>query len=237
MRLKTAVIIAGGKGSRLEEHTEDLPKPLVPVGGKPILERILEWLKKNGVENVVIGVAYKKEMVMSYFGDGSEFGLNIKYIEHDMNGGTEDAFKTDIEKAGIEEEDFFAMNGDQVTNLDLGAAADSHLASGAVATLVTVSLKTNFGVVDINEKNQIVHFQEKGEVKDKRMNSGIYVFNKKIKDYLSGGNIEENTFRKLCEERALNSFYHDGIWFTVNDKKELKKAEEFLNENGESILD
>jgi len=237
MKLKTAVIIAGGRGSRLEEHTEDLPKPLVPVAGKPILERILEWLKQNGVENVVIGVAYKKEMVMSYFGDGEEFGLNIKYVEHDMDGGTEDAFKTDIEKAGIDDENFYAMNGDQVTDLNLEKVTDFHLTTGAVTTLVTVNLKTNFGLVVSGEDGRVTGFQEKGDVPDKRINSGIYIFNKKMKGYLSGGNIEENAFKKLHEEGKLYSFYHDGIWFTVNDKKELKKAEEFLNGNSEVITD
>jgi len=236
MNITTAVIIAGGKGSRLEEHTEDLPKPLVPIGGIPILERILNWLKKNGIKRVIIGVAYKKEMVMNYFGDGEEFGLKITYIEHDENGGTEDAFKTDIEKSEIDDENFFAMNGDQVTNLDLGKLSEFHTANKGIATIVTVNLKTNFGVIDSNENNQIIKFQEKGEVKDKKINSGIYVFNKKIKEFLTRGNIEENTFKKLCEEKKLYSFYHEGIWFTVNDKKELKKAESFLNENGEGVL-
>lgn len=239
MVLKTAVIIAGGRGTRLEERTEDLPKPLIPVNERPILERVLEWLKSNGVKNVVIGVAYKKEMVKNYFGNGEDFGIKIDYVEHDENGGTEDAFKTDIEKALemglIGEENFYAMNGDQITNLELRNLAESHLKSNSIVTITTVNLRTNFGIVEVHEDGRIKEFKEKGQVHDKRMNAGIYVFNKKIVSYLNGGNIEENAFRRLIMEKMAHSFHHDGIWFTINDKKELKQAEEILKNLGESL--
>lgn len=241
MKLKTALILAGGKGTRLSEHTEDLPKPLIPVGGVPLLERIILWLKKNGVENIILGVAYKKEMIINYFNSGTDFGVKIDYVEHDMNGGTEDAFKADIEQALkrdlIKEENFYAMNGDQITDLDLEDLSKAHIKNKAIVTVTTVNLKTNFGVVEKNKKNQITEFQEKGELKDKIINSGIYVFNKKIKDYLEGGSIEEKAFRKLIKEKKIYSFYHPGIWLTMNDKKEMKKIEEFLGEYGESFED
>lgn len=228
MRLKTAVIIAGGRGARMEERTEDLPKPLIPVAGKPLLERVIEWLKKNGVTHVVIGVAYKKEMVKNYFGDGEEFGIKITYTEHNENGGTEDAFKAAIEQSGIDDEDFYAMNGDQITDLQLEGLTNSHLKNEAIATLVTVNLRTNFGIVKSNDQGQIIEFKEKGELPGNVINAGIYVFNKKIKDYLKGGNIEEMAFRELIKEEKIYSFYYGGIWSTVNDKKELEKLEKFL---------
>lgn len=228
MRLKTAVIIAGGKGTRLEERTEDLPKPLLPILGKPLLERVIEWLKKNGVENVIIGVAYKKDMIKNYFSDGSEWGVNITYTEHDEEGGTEDAFKTAIEQSGIEDEDFYAMNGDQITDLQLEGLTNSHLKNEALVTIVTVNLRTNFGIVRSNDHGQIVEFKEKGELPGNVINSGIYVFNKKIKSYLKGGSIEEKSFKELIKEGKIYSFHYGGIWMTVNDKKELEKLEKFL---------
>ena len=233
MVLKTAVIIAGGRGKRFEERTEDLPKPLIPVNDKPILERIIEWLPESGVEKVVIGTAYKKEMIKNYFGDGSDFGIKITYTEHDENGGTEDAFKAAIEQSPIEDENFYAMNGDQITDLSLEDFGNIHLKSGAIATLATVNLRTNFGIIHLDENGRIIEFKEKGEVKDKKMNSGFYVFNKKIRDFLSGGNIEENAFRKLIKEGKMHSFHHEGIWLTINDKKELAHAEETLKKLGE----
>lgn len=232
MVLKTAIILAGGRGTRFEERTEDLPKPLIPVNERPILERIIEWLKEHGVKKVIIGVAYKKEMIQNYFRDGEDFGVEIAYVEHDENGGTEDAFKSDIEQAIerglIEEDDFYAMNGDQITDLSLRDFGDAHLNNDGIVTIATVNLRTNFGVINVCEDGKVMEFMEKGEVKDKKMNSGFYVFNKKIMGFLSGGNIEENTFRKLIKEGQLCSYHHEGIWFTINDKKELKMAEELM---------
>ncbi len=236
MILKTAVIIAGGKGTRLEEKSLEIPKPLIPVYGVPLLERILRWLKKNGVEKVVIGVAYKKEMVKNYFGDGSKLGLKIIYTEHDENGGTEDAFKTAIDKSGINDENFYAMNGDQITDLHLEGLTNYHLQRDSLATIVSIKLKTNYGIVRVDNNGKIVEFQEKHEVPGVLMNSGIYVFNRGIKDYLSSGNIEENAFRKLVNGKKISSFYYDGMWFTVNDKKQLSQAEKIMREN-EFLID
>lgn len=228
MVLKTAVIIAGGRGKRFEERTEDLPKPLIPVNDKPILERIIEWLVESGVKKVVIGTAYKKEMIKNYFGDGKDFGINIIYTEHDENGGTEDAFKAAIEQSGIEDENFYAMNGDQITDLSLEDFGNAHLKNNGIVTIATVNLRTNFGIINLDENGKITEFKEKGEVRDKKMNSGFYVFNKKIKNFLLSGNIEENTFKKLIGDGKIHGFHHDGIWLTINDKKELAYAEETL---------
>ena len=228
MVLKTAVIIAGGKGTRLEDRTEYLPKPLIPVNGKPILERIIEWLSKNGVKKIVIGVAYKKGMIKNYFENGEEWGVEIIYTEHDENGGTEDAFRVAIEQSGIEDENFYAMNGDQITDISLENFENVHVKSDSVITIATINLRTNFGIINLDDDGKIREFKEKGEVEDKKMNSGVYVFNRKVKDFLTGGNIEENAFRKLVQEKKMHSFHHSGFWITVNDKKELKNAEEIL---------
>ncbi|MBM3228761.1 nucleotidyltransferase family protein [Candidatus Pacearchaeota archaeon] len=228
MALETAVIIAGGKGARLEEKTEDLPKPMIPVGGIPLIERVIRWLRKNEVKKLVIGVAYKKEKIMEYLRGGEDLGVNITYTCHDADGGTEDAFKTAIEQSGIKDENFYAMNGDQITDLQLEGLTNAHLKNKAIATLVTVRLRTNFGIIDVDMQNRIAKIHEKWSIPNILMNSGIYVFNQGIKNYLQGGNIEENTFRKLAQEGKIYSFYYDGEWMTVNDKKELKKAEDFL---------
>tara|TARA_Y100000310_G_scaffold331620_1_gene405495 strand:+ start:608 stop:1333 length:726 start_codon:yes stop_codon:yes gene_type:complete len=232
MNLKTALILAGGKGTRLIEHTKDLPKPLVPIRGIPLLKRIILWLKKNGIENIILGVAYKKEMIINYFKDGSSFGLKIDYVEHDENGGTGDAFREDIkqalEKKLIQEENFYAMNGDQITDLQLKDFTNNHLKTGAFATILTVKMKTNLGIVESDSGGKITKFQEKWEIPEIHINAGIYIFNKKIVEYLVGGNIEETTFRTLSKEGKIRAFFYDGIWITVNDRKELKKMEDCL---------
>lgn len=228
MGLKTAVILAGGKGTRLGELANEIPKPMVKLNGTPILERTINWLKNNGVTTIVIGVAYKKEVIMNHFGNGDKFGVKIIYTHHNPDGGTEDAFKTAIFDSGIEDENFYAMNGDQITDLQLEGLTHAHLESQAIVTVVTIRLRTNFGIIETDSRGWITEFQEKKEVHDVLMNCGIYVFNKKIKHYLSSGSIELNTFRKLIPERKLKSFFYDGMWTTVNDTKELAIAEELV---------
>ena len=225
MILKTAVIIAGGKGTRLGKIADEIPKPMVKLDGKPILERIVTWLQKNGVEKIIIGVAYKKEIIKEHFGDGSKFGVEIVYTEHDPDGGTEDAFTTAIFDSGIEDENFYAMNGDQVTDLQLEGFTNAHIESRAVASIITIRLRTNFGIVETDNQGFITEFQEKKLVPDVKMNCGIYIFNNKIKEYLVGGNIEQNTFKQLAAKRRLKSFFYDGMWTSVNDQKELTAAE------------
>lgn len=229
MILKTAVIIAGGRGTRLGKIADEIPKPMVKLNGKPILERIVVWLKHNGVERIVIGVAYKKEVIKEYFGDGSKFGVEIVYTEHSPDGGTEDAFTTAIFDSGIKDENFYAMNGDQVTDLQLEGFTNAHIESEAVASVITIRLRTNFGIVETDTDGFITEFQEKKLVPNVKMNCGIYIFNKDIKEYLVGGDIERNTFKQLVSKRKLRSFFYDGMWTSVNDQKELKEAEETIS--------
>ncbi|MBI2043929.1 methyltransferase domain-containing protein [Candidatus Pacearchaeota archaeon] len=234
MVFRSAIIIAGGKGTRLTEHPDDPPKPMTLVKGVPIIERIVVWLRDQGVKNIIIGVAYKKEKIMDYLKDGSKLGVKITYTFHDENGGTEDGFKQAIEQSKIYEyeENFYALYGDQLTDLHLEGLTNMHLRNNAFATVVTIKMKSKLGIIEKDKFNRITEIHESWEVPDVMVNSGISVFNRRIKDYMDGGKnmVEENAFRKLIKDKKIYSFYYDGIWLTVNDKKELKTAENFLRD-------
>ena len=115
---KTAVILSGGEGLRLRPITHDIPKGLVRVGGKPLLEWVVDWLQQNRVTDLVIGVAYLKEKIMRYFGSGGKFGVDIQYSVHTVEGGTSEGFRLAISRY-VDSTSFFALNGDQITNLKL----------------------------------------------------------------------------------------------------------------------
>jgi NDP-sugar pyrophosphorylase family protein len=117
------------------------------------------------------------------------------------------------------------MNGDQITDLQLEGLTNAHLESNAILIIVTIRLRTNFGIIETDKSGWITEFQEKKVVPGVIMNCGIYVFNEKIKDYLTGGNIETGAFRKLIPGKKIRSFFYDGMWTSVNDQKELKLAE------------
>src|SRR2546421_11046313 len=120
---KTAVLLSGGEGLRLRPITHDVPKGLVKVGGKPLLEWVIEWLQQNKVTDLVIGVAYLKEKIIRYFGSGGQFGADILYSVHTVEGGTREGFLLAISRY-VDSPSFFALNGDQITDLKLSALHD-----------------------------------------------------------------------------------------------------------------
>ncbi|MBU5537494.1 MAG: nucleotidyltransferase family protein [Candidatus Aenigmatarchaeota archaeon] len=238
--VKTAVVLVGGAGLRMYPLTENKPKCMIEIAGKPILFWVLNWLKSNGIKNVVVGVAYKKEIVVNYL-KNNNFGLNIAISEHSVEGETGEGFRLAIERY-VNDENFIAMNGDELTNINLSKMIKHHLRSGAIATLAVSPLKSPFGIVELWEDN-IVGFKEKPIITDKFVSSGIYVFNKKIKDYLPlNGAIEKTTFPRLAEMGVLKAYKMSSNerWATVNTVKDLQKAEEelklmgFIEKFGES---
>lgn len=224
--MKTAILLVGGASLRMYPLTADKPKCMIEVNGKPILYWVLKWLKSYGIENVVLGVAYKKEVVIDYVKD-NDFGLNIMISEHTVEGETSEGFRFAIEKY-VKDENFVAMNGDELTNLDLAKMIEYHLINKSLATIAISPLKSPFGIIELWEDN-IVGFKEKPIITDKFVSSGIYIFNNKIKNYLpEKGHIEKTTFPLLAEKSLLKAYKlsPNERWATVNTVKDIMVAEE-----------
>jgi NDP-sugar pyrophosphorylase family protein len=237
MKINTAIVIAGGVGSRLKELNNsdklNLPKPMIKVLGKPILEYILIWLRKQYIENVIIGVAYKKEKIIEYFGDGKIFGLNIFYSNHSIEDGTGDAFRKAIENTGLRDEFFYALNCDQFTDFRLSQLFDHHISSeqkpSPLATILLIQPVCPFGIVETGENGLITSFKEKPRL-NLQTNGGIYLFHKNIKSYLAD-NIETVTFVNLSKAKRLQSVFYRGFWDTINTYKDLGRVEKVLKKN------
>jgi len=228
-KIKTAVLLVGGAGLRMNHLTEDKPKCMVEVYGKPIIYWILKWLKKYGIENVVLGVAYKKEVVVDYLKKNNFFGLNIKFSEHSVEGETGEGFRLAIQRY-VNDENFIAMNGDELTNLNLNKLIETHFKNNPIITIAISPLKSPFGIVELWE-DSIIGFKEKPIITDKFVSAGIYIFNKKIKDYLpEKGAIERTTFSLLAEKGLIKAhkITSNERWTTVNTIKDVIKAEEEL---------
>src|SRR3989442_4418494 len=147
---RTAVVLSGGEGIRLRPITADLPKGLVKVGGKPLLQWVVEWLRANRVSNIVIGVAYLKEQIIDFFGDGARFGVKIQYSIHTVPGGTGEGFRLAISRY-VDDETFFALNGDQITDLRLDEMLKKHLESGTLSTIAVIHPRLPFGLVKMDK--------------------------------------------------------------------------------------
>ncbi len=222
---KTAIVLSGGAGVRLRPITQEIPKGLVKIAGKPMLQWVIEWLRSNGVSDVVIGIAHLKEKVMAYFKDGRNLGVNIHYSIHTVDGGTGEGFRLAISRY-VEDESFFALNGDQITDLNLRSMFRAHSSSKAIATIGVVHPRLPFGLVIIDNNGYCKGFLEKPILRNMTCSSGIYVFQREIANYLPRkGDIEKTTLPTLTRKGALKAYIHKGRFLTVNTIKELEQAE------------
>ena len=229
--IKTAVIIAGGASMRLRPLTEDLPKTLMKINGQPILYWILAWLKKQNVNHVVIGVAYKKEKIYEYMKENNNFGMKVDFSEHTVEGGTAQAFKFAIDRF-VDDEDFLAMNGDELTNLDIKKLYETHKNNNAKITIAMAPFHCKFSVLDVGENNKIIGFERDKRLKNVPVHIGINIFNKEVKNHIPAtGNIEEIVFKEFAEgDLGIYGYMlgQDEQWMTINTQKDLEEANSFL---------
>jgi NDP-sugar pyrophosphorylase family protein len=227
---KTAVVLSGGEGLRLRPITHDIPKGLVKVGGRPLLEWVIEWLQQNEVTNLVIGVAHLKEKIIRHFGSGGKFGVDIRYSVHSVEGGTSEGFRLAISRY-VDSPSFFALNGDQITDLKLGSFYNNYSESGSLAAIAVVHPRLPFGLVEISNKGFCEGFEEKPVLRDFFCSMGIYVFDRKALKYMPRrGDVERTTFPKLASMNKLKAFRHTGSFITVNSLRELEEADEALKQ-------
>ncbi|HZD12962.1 MAG TPA: nucleotidyltransferase family protein [Candidatus Binatus sp.] len=226
--LKSAVIISGGEGVRLRPITNDIPKGLVKVAGKPLLQWVIEWLRDSGVTNLTIGVAYLKQKIINYFGDGSRYGVDIKYSVHTVEGGTGEGFRLAISRH-IHDNTFLALNGDQITNIKINSLLRKHRQDNALATITVVNPRLPFGLVLADKQGFCRGFLEKPILENIICSSGVYMFERSILPYLPNiGDIERTTFPSLAKKRRIRVHHHRGLFVTVNSLRELEEANEML---------
>lgn len=231
--MNTAVIIAGGRGERLKPLTDEKPKTLLLLNGKPILYWIVKWLKSYGVKELVVGVAYKKELIYSFFKQNSNFGIDVQFSEHSVEGGTAEAFKKAI--GFVRDDNFVAMNSDELTNMNLGNLWDKHIKSSLPVTMALSYYNSKLSVVKIDPSDHVVSFEYGGMIKEILVSIGIYIFNRSVFEEIPEvGSIEDTLFTSLSNKRKLGSYVlsNDEEWVTVNNLKELTEASEILRRWG-----
>jgi NDP-sugar pyrophosphorylase family protein len=226
--IETAVIIAGGEGSRLKPLSNNKPKAMVEVNGRPMLYWIVRWLKFHGIRNLVIGVAYKKEKIISYLKQNKNFGLNISFSVHTLEGGTAQGFQLAISRF-VTDDNFIAMNCDEITNLNLGNLIRAHEQQGPIVTMALAPFYCRFSVVETLPNGFIKGFKYGHMLQDVPVSIGIYVFNRKILDHIPAqGSIEHAVFTPLAKKNQIAGYHlaPDEQWISVNDTKNVREVEE-----------
>jgi len=226
-----AVVMAGGEGSRLRPLTSRRPKPLAPVANKPVMEHIVDLLRRHGITEIVATLHYLADEIESYFGDGSAFGVSLQYVVEDTPLGTAGAVKLAADLLG--DEPFLIISGDALTDLDLSALVADHRASGASAT-ITLQRVTNpleFGVVITDDQRRITRFMEKpswGEIFSDTINTGIYVLDPIVLTYMEAGksyDFSRDIFpRLLHEEKLISGYIATEYWTDIGNLQQYQQA-------------
>ena len=228
-----ALILAGGKGERLRPLTDTLPKPMVQVCGKPILEHQVAWLKSGGVTDVVFLAGYRWEAIKDHFGDGKAFGVNAHYSVEDSPLGRGGAIKAGFPKVPGNEETVAVLNGDIITAETLDKLSAYHRERRSanpshLATIMVVPMVSPYGLVDMDESGTVTGFREKVEM-EHWINAGIYLFERAIAAELPDlGDHETETFPRLAKAGRLAAMRSRSFWRSVDSFKDLREAEEHV---------
>jgi NDP-sugar pyrophosphorylase family protein len=229
-----AVILAGGKGKRLAGYLRGLPKPMVPVLGKPLLEWIILRLRSAGFVRVMLSVGYRREAITNYFENGSRWGARIRYIQEDAPLGTGGALREALRE--VDTEHALVMNGDSLCMCDIGAFYRFHLLRGGLATLCCVRIgdASRYGTVRIGRGSRIDSFVEKSEGSGGGyINAGIYWMKRSFGD--SSGDqvplsLERDVFQS-CPRGRLFAYCTEADFIDVGSAESLALAPLFLQRN------
>lgn len=216
-----AIILAGGKGTRLKPLTDYVPKPLIPINNKPIIEWQIRYLKKFGVKDIVICTGYKSKQIEDYLERKDNFGVKIRFSVEKKPLGTGGAIKKAAKM--IRGRSFLVLNGDIITNIDI---RQMYKKKNSIAL---VELKTRYGTVTIHD-DKITEFREKKSVPNVWMNAGIYHLDRSIVEKLpASGAIEKTTFLKYARDENLHGVkFSDPFWFSIDSHKDLEDCSETL---------
>lgn len=231
-----AIILAGGRGARLQPYTTVLPKPLMPIGDVPILDIVIRQLASCGFSDVVITVGHLAELLMAYFNDGSRYGVKITYSREDRPLGTAGP----IGLIDGLNETFLVMNGDVLTDLDYGRLVACHRAAGGLATIATTrrTVRVESGVVQADDRNRVQNYVEKPEI-DYVVSMGIYVFEPGVLQLIPRGepcDLPDLVLRMLSAGKQVNQYPHTGRWLDIGREDDYRKAVEEFEQNRDAYL-
>ena len=213
------VLIAGGKGTRISSIASDIPKPMIPIEGKPVLEREIECLKKQGFKDLLITVSHLGQKIIDYFGDGSKFGVNIEYyFESEPLGNSGALFRIKDKLT----DDFLLLNADSIFDIDFNRFVNYHCEKGGLATLFTHpnSHPYDSGLIISNNDGSVEKWLTKEDVRPKwfknRVNAGLHVINKKLLD------VEINTTKVDLDRQLLKPLQESGKMFVYDSPEYVK---------------
>lgn len=229
-----AVILAGGLGTRLQPYTTFLPKPMLPLGEKPILEHLVDWSKKNGIKSVVLCVSYLRKTIEDYFEDGKRFGVSIEYAVSNKPLATAGQLKT-AEK--FIDGTFVCMYGDSIFDFNLRSMINQHQQKKSFVTMSLYEYKTNlpYGVIETTKTGKVIAWNEKPEIKA-NINMGCYVMEPGVMDLIPKNipyGMDDVIKKAMAKKKLIGSIVSKKGFLDIGNKASYKKAnQEYLQKLG-----
>ena len=229
-----AVILAGGLGTRLQPYTTFLPKPMLPLGEKPILEHLIDWTRKNGVKSIILCVSYLRKTIEDYFEDGRRFGVSIEYAVSNRPLATAGQLKT-AEK--FIDDTFVCMYGDSIFDFNLRNMINQHKKKKSFVTMSLYEYKTNlpYGVIETTKTDKVIAWNEKPEIKA-NINMGCYVMEPGIMDMIPKNipyGMDDVIKKAMAKKKLVSSVVSKKGFLDIGNKASYKKAnQEYLQKLG-----
>jgi NDP-mannose synthase len=228
--MRRAVILAGGEGTRLRPYTTVLPKPLMPVGDRPVLDIVVRQLKAHGFERITMATGYLAELIEAFFRDGSAYGIPIDYYREREPLGTVGALAL-IE--GLAQDDVLVMNGDVLTDIDFGALLERHRASDAVATIATKErqIEVSLGVLRFAEEGdptRLTGYDEKPVI-DYTASMGVYCFAPSALAHIRAGerlDFPDLVLRLIAADEVVRAWPTTDYWLDIGRHDDYERAQE-----------
>jgi glucose-1-phosphate cytidylyltransferase len=215
------VILCGGKGTRSYPFTEYFPKVMMPVNGTPIIVHLMRIYASQGVTRFVLAAGHRKEMLFDYF-EGRFRDWNIKIVDTGDDADTGERIRRCAQHVS---DTFFATYGDGLGNIDLHGLLEFHRRNAGLAVVTSVPLRSQYGTVLFDERQQVSHFEEKPVIRQYWINAGFFVFEKRVFDYWKGQNLEVEVLPELARQKELYTYLHDGFWKSMDTSKDQQEME------------
>ena len=224
------VILAGGFGTRLAELTHSIPKPMVPIGDKPILHHIINYYQNFGINDFIIAGGYKIDIIHKYF-KNLKVNFDIEIVDtgdKTMTGG-----RLKRVESYLDNDNFFLTYGDGLCDININELYQFHKTNHKLVTVTAVRPPARFGSLQINGDNIVERFREKSQLDEGWINGGYFVINKKFIDYIDNDNtiLEKEPLEKLTKEKELTAFKHYGFWQCMDHLTDKKYLEKLFNSN------
>lgn len=228
-KIKKALILAGGDGVKMRPFTYELPKTMLPVKGRPILEYIIDLLREYDIREIYVAIGYMGDKIKDHFSDGSKFGVKIHYLEEKKKIGTGGALKQALEE--IPGEPFLMIWGDVLIDLDLGDFINFYLESTPAVTvaLTSVSDPTDYGSVRLHGDSVVEYIEKprKSKTISHLVSAGVHIVDSSVRDFLPNKTkfaLEEDVIPKLIKSDQIKGYLFEGQWFDVGTPEIYQRA-------------